>query len=329
MTDATPILPVIWHSGGMPFRSDRDAAHARAEALERELADRDRKLVAKEEALRAAEEKLAEHEREEVEKDAATDASTASELAPALQDLTERAAMARQQAADRAELALASRRAMNDASELSPEQRARQRRLEASMGWWVRVDWYVVPILAVLFGVGVGLRAVYWGTSIPLVLAAVALLGSVLAMILVRPLARRALRREYDWAAERGIEGYPELLACRPRDVRVPFQHHRGAEGHDELAVSLTFRASPPPRLDEVMGAVGLFRAGPERYRRESPVTSRRPNRRARRDISHGTEDHNDAVRLAVRALERDVLAPLRAAHELERVVIKLAPSHT
>ncbi|WP_428263981.1 hypothetical protein [Haliangium sp.] len=298
----------------MAFRDDRDAAYARAEALTRELAEKERELAEKDQALQAAERELAEAEKEREAAAAAKQKLTANEdEARARLDEVVGRSKKRKRAAARAKATAETRKRLHLERQLGD-------RVDKSLSLLAHTELHTVGVLLMLPTIYATMFAtIRFG---PPFLAIVP--GTVVGLsLLVRQLTpwwcRRLYERERAWAAARDIDGYPELLVRKPRG-RDESRHGMSHDGHDQMTVTLQFEAEPPPDLDQIMRGAKLEPAGPRRFRRRSPVT----RQRSRSGPLLTTEDHNRAIYKAVRALDRDVFAPLRVAYGLTKVAIKL-----
>lgn len=320
----------------MGFRDEDEAVRARADALARELADRDARVA-------ELEAKLAEKAAKLAERDAALEAEAAeareAEQAEArLEALRERgAAKAKERAA--AEQA-------REAEAAGEEEREREARRLASVSAWGSIDLVsILPLLAVPTVIG-SLWLMPRLGAFPFWLPIAAGLAALLAKYGGRAWARRGWTEEEAWARGLPYElaGYPALLAEEPSSMRsTPILHLDGSR-HQILQLELRFADEAPDDLDALVkafdaeldatnpadaGPLGRMRAmrgeaepAPPHpiYFRASPVSFR--------TTKHGSKfvvtEHNRAVRAWVRRLEEELLRPLHARHRLARVTVRL-----
>lgn len=323
----------------MAFRDDRAAAHARADALARELSAKEEALARKDRELEEARARLA-----------AAEARPAAPPPPppppprdaraALEEVKARAAV-REAAREQA-------RAATRARDDDEAARADAHRLQVSVTAWAGWSWSGFAIFLAVPGFWLTFYATVRYHQVPFLVVPPAVLGLALALAaLARWRAQAKVADEYAWAATRAyqLDGYPALLAVKPRSL-VDDRHRalrermdaqldrqlgrardpaddgdgRAADGGDHSYVLLTLRfdGSEPPELDRVLAGFDdtLVRRPSGRFRGTSPVTPSRSGM--------STEDTNAAVRAWVRRLDADVLAPLAAAHGLAHVTLEL-----
>ena len=286
------------YSWPVAFRDDREAAHARADALRRELAERD-------EQLSQAERELAEARRElDTSRAKSTAVSDARADLESFVSAAEMRAKAKQDAARRV-----------DQAKLDDVEKQRVKRLLRSIGG------VLPPVLVVGTAAAMVLIIATLATfayspllSVSLGVATVTVGGG--SVVVQHYHVRRRLAAEFEWAATRPflLTNYPDLLECKPRRTSI---HDR--EGHKSLTLELEFTGAQPPALDSIVAAFDstLQRDGAGIYGRESPVTTLEDTL----DIS----DTNVEVYRWVRRCERELLAPLHRAHGLRRVHFGLA----
>jgi hypothetical protein len=279
----------------MPFRDDREAAFARAEALERELEERDARLAAKEQELERARIELALARGEDI-----------SSLGPAAQrklvsvdTLLDARNRARSQLTLAGPTAVETQRVDRLLHSVRPEADG------------VVLAWTIALVLGVAGIVGFVETGWFLGTLATLGAATMAV-GS-----LKLDRGRRAKRviEEFEWAATRPYElrGYPALLDVRPRGV-----DERAPDGHSKIILRVELASEDPvdlyPTLRELDSEIERNEDGS--FSRKSPVT---PNQ-------DGAEhaDHNLAVHDWVRSCAHKILDPLHHAYGLRKVEITL-----
>lgn len=311
----------------MTYRDDRDAALARAESLERELAEKRALLDKREEELSATKQELT-----DAEQKLAADNSADRERTAARAELD---ALAHR--GDEPQRSNKRKPASNVARARSKSQRERDQRLLVSVSGWAKWRWYgcmFVPLAAAVLG-DLLLHLPLAGWSFLALVAATLALGGALAM-LTRLLARRALERERTWATSRGYAlegkpmGYPDLLGIRPAgiwsrssaDENDGFQRRFGVDDHHKWVIIHLDCANPP---DDLARLVRGFDAKLERcdngaYRRKSPCGTHTFGN----SVSEHADDDNKALRQWVRRLDDELLQPLKRAHGLQRLTIEL-----
>lgn len=328
----------------MAFRDDREAAHARADALARALADKEAALAAKERELEEARQRLATAERQDAAREAAAPVPSNNAAAEAALAAVKARAAQRASAKERAET-------LARAQSEKEDERERAQRVLRSVSLLADYSWSIalIPLGIPGFWAATYLSVRYGFYFLPLIA------GSILALslglgVLARKRARVLLAREYAWVDGLPYEltGYPELLAVKPRttvhdsmrDMHDRMFEHFGSSlgrrsdnddgdgrldhsnGHGYVLVTLHFAGDEPRDLDAVMRGFddSLERRPSRRFRGTSPVTQRHTKSGA----STFTEDTNAEVRKWVRRLDRDVLQPLHRAHALTRVDLEL-----
>lgn len=315
----------------MGFRDDGEAARARAEALARELAQRDAEI----EALKAQLEQKKAKLREVKEKSSPLleSAEKAERAQQALEALKEKnAEHARTREAAEAE---------KQTAEQLKEARERQMRLLKSFSSWADLDLFELLSLVVALPGFLAFFFCFWVEDVlyPVLIFVGLVLGVFAAKFCGRHWAGRIARREEEWARSLPylLEGYPEVLGIRPSSRVSIFFHKLDGDEHWILSVELEFADGElPADLGEIMTGFDpelgtsnplfkdykwfseessdTFVEKPNVFNRLSPVTMR----------GDSVEDHNRAVRDWVRRFEREVLRPLHARHPLSRVTVRL-----
>lgn len=309
----------------MGYRDDTEAAHARAAALERELAEKEAALDAKAQQLAAKEAELAatraalkeqgDDRKELEERQRRADEKQRAKKDEAQRKLERLRDKKHKETEQPPEPAL-EKLPMSD-DELRLVRSVSLLPAEAGYGGWLGA--LVVPgipfVIFLELRYGHHLRIGKKGS--PLMLVGFAVVAGVawVCWQLGRRWARSRPATEERWAQSRPyrLSGYPSLLARKPR---TPY-----SGGHETLTVQLRFLEQPPANLAEILrGFDKELKGMGSRFSRPSPVTTTRT-----RGGSTWVQDHNYAVRRWVRRLNRRVLQPLHDAHGLESVTIALS----
>lgn len=317
----------------MGFRDDGEAARARAEALARELAERDAQIETLKAELERKRAKL-----REVEEEASPVAESAENTERARRALEALKAKNAEHAREREAKAKTEHTAEQSVEQA--EAKEREARLLRSSSVWGDVD--LIGLLP-LAGLPAFWGILYFGVSGRPLYAALLPVGLVLAVFAVKlwgqDWARRVARREEEWARSLpyALDGYPEALAVRPASGGSTFFHKLDGDEHRILSIELELADGTVPAdlgaimtgFDPELGTSNpllkddddWFHARESRlveepnvFLRLSPVTTSR----------HSVEDHNRAVRDWVRRFEREVLRPLHARRPLARVTVRL-----
>jgi len=316
----------------MSFRDDGDAARERANALARELDEKDAEI----EALRAQLE-----QKDEALREAKDDASPILEAAERAKHALEALKRKGSEAATRAP---------KDVAPRVEEERECERRRLSSVSVWGDLDMTTLAVIALTptLLATLLLATMRWsgyGVVVPacagLLLLAIHYYG--------RDWARRQWRLEEQWAKTRPYRllGYPESLEKRPASLSaLPFLRLNDSE-HRQLELELDFAGGAIPAgladimsgFDDSLSTTSPFRESPidameRRIRGEPDTDATKPNvfyrkspvrtARSKSGISR-TVDDNRAVRDFVRRLDREVLGPLHARHALTQVALRLS----
>lgn len=272
----------------MPFRDDREAAHARADALERELR-------AKERELQETRTELARARGEPVEDESQIGARRAVSLRAieaARVEATQRLTAANGGPAE-------TRRVQRLLQSVQPE------------GDGVVLAWVIALVLAVASVAGF----VETGWLLGSAAAAGAVAFAYGSLRLDGRRRARKVTEEFEWAAARpyALEGYPALLDAPPRS-----SYSGVSGGHERIIVRLEFAEDEPVDLSPRVAAFddGLTRDTEGAFAARSPVT--------RLGESDQNADHNLAVSDWLRRLDHELLEPLVREHRLARVAVDL-----
>jgi hypothetical protein len=310
------------------FRDEEGAKRARAEALSRELADRERRLAELDAALADKEAKLADKARLlEEAREEADDLSRASARLDALRD---RAPTFEAEA---------------PVGEGGADGVARRAVELASVSVFGNIDVLQVGLLGAFPTM---YAAFYLGVSqggLAGWLPPVALVSSMAALRWGgRMFARRLWEKEAAWARSRpyGLRGYPELLGTPPSSMRSTVSRLDG-DSHQVLELALGFAddADAPADLGELLTSFdeeltpGVAVTIHDRHRFMGPArddppypTFHRPSPVSYRTTKAGSrfvqKEHNRAVQRWVRRIDRDLLQPLHTRHGLAWAELRL-----